>query len=173
LRADYPPRLNRVEVTRLWDAVRPALAAAPVRDGPYLDWRYDTGPSAPYRIALVREGDTLVGLSIVRRPSAEPDPRLGDVRVAVISDLLFHPERRDVALATLAAAETLARDLGADALLCSASHAAVSGALRRRAYFSLPGNVHVLVRQLPESAGGAELAEWWLTRGDSNADDVF
>jgi hypothetical protein len=173
LRAEYPPRLDRDEVSRLWDAVRSALPACPVRDGAYLGWRYDAGPSAPYRLALVREGEALVGLSIVRRPSAEPDPRLGDARVAVISDLLFHPERQDVGLAALAAAETLARDLEADALLCSASHAAVSGALRRRAYFPLPGNVHVLVRRLPEGAGAPTLAEWWLTRGDSNADDVF
>lgn len=173
LRVEYPPRLDADEVTRLWDSVRPGFPTGPVRDGAYLAWRYGTAPFSPYRVAVVREGDTLVGLSIVRRPRAEPDPRLGDVRVSVISDLLFSPERRDVGLTTLAAAETMARDLGADALLCSASHAALSDLLRRRAYAPLPGNVHVLVRGLPEGEATPGLAEWWLTRGDSDADDVF
>lgn len=173
LRPEYPSRLDADEVTRLWELVRSELPAGPVRDGAYLAWRYETGPMSLYRVALVREGDALVGIAIVRRPSAEPDPRLGDVRVAVISDLLFSPERRDIGRATLAAAETLARDLGADALLCSASHEAVGGALRRRAYLSLPGNVHVLVRGLPDGEGAPDLGAWWFTRGDSDADDVF
>ena len=52
--------------------------------------------------------------------------------------------------------------------------AAVRPLLRRRAYLPLPRNVHFMVRM---PAGGPtlpqDLASFWLTRGDSEADEAF
>jgi hypothetical protein len=96
------------------------------------------------------------------------------VRVATASELLAPVDRPRVLRALLAGAETVARSLDADALLCTASHPAAREALRRRAYLPFPGNVHVLVREPPDTAPlPRALAGWWLTRGDSHADEVF
>jgi hypothetical protein len=38
----------------------------------------------------------------------------------------------------------------------------------------VPGNVHFLVREpAGDGATGPGLADWWITRGDSEADEVF
>ena len=74
----------------------------------------------------------------------------------------------------MAGAEDVARQLQADALLVSPSHPAVEAVLRRRMYVGLPGNMYFLTR---DSAGTLmlpdTLADWWLTRGDMEADEVF
>ena len=74
----------------------------------------------------------------------------------------------------LAAAESAAREVEADAVLVSASHASVRPLLRKRGYLPLPGNVHFMVRVPP---GGPTLPttgdRFWLTRGDSEADEAF
>lgn len=160
------------ELNALWLRVRGGLAAASVRDGAYLPWRYASDNA--YELATIRHGTELLGLAVVRRPRDEGDPRLRGIKVATLSDLLFPVDRPDVALATLAAAEQVARRFGADALLCSASHPAITSMLPRRGYVALSGNVHFLVRD-PKGARGlpAALADWWLTRGDANSDDVF
>ncbi len=93
--------------------------------------------------------------------------------MATICELVFPPRRRDIGLAALAAAETAARGLRADALLCSASHPGLHSLLKRRAFLRLPGNVHVMVRELGTTALPVQLQDWWVTRGDSNADEVF
>jgi len=116
----------------------------------------------------------LAGVAVVRRPREEGDPRLSGIKVATLSDMLFLPENRDVALALLAAAERTAHSMGADALLCTASHPAITTLLSRRAYVKLPGNVHFLVRDVKDvHALPKSLTDWFLTRGDANSDEVF
>jgi hypothetical protein len=43
-----------------------------------------------------------------------------------------------------------------------------------QAYVPLPGNLHFLARD-PQGGYGLPnaLGEWWLTRGDGEADEVF
>ena len=169
-----PEEVDLSDCQDLWRRVGSMITATPVRDGAYLCWRYDTSENGPYRLATVREGSRLAGVAVVRRPRAKGDPRLSGIRVATLSELIFQPNRRDVGLATIAAAEQIARHLESDALLCSASHHSVAALLRRRAFLRLPGNVHVLTRNsLGDNKLPPELEEWWLTRGDSNADDLF
>ena len=116
----------------------------------------------------------LAGFAAVRPPRAGGDPRLGGARVATLSELVAPVDRPAVLRALVAGAETVARSLDADALLCSASHPATRDALRRRAWLPFPGNVHLLVREPPGTAPlPRALRDWWLTRGDSHADEVF
>lgn len=163
-------------IDALWLRARAQLTAATVRDARALVDRY--GPAGAGESAYVwvsvsdRVGLTAVGT--VRRPRADGDPRLRGVRVATLSDLLFPADREDAGLAVLAAAEDAARDLGADALLCSASAPVVGRLLRARAYLPLAGNVHFLLRdELPGAAWPGRITDWWLTRGDGEADGVF
>ena len=166
------PELRTGELSRLWARMRRGLAAAPSRDPAFLRARY--GVQGGYRLLGVYEGGVLAGFAAVRPPRADGDPRLGGARVATVSELVAPLDRPAVPRALLEGAETVARSLEADALLCTASHPAARDALRRRAYLPFPGNVHLLLR---EPAGTAplprSLAAWWLTRGDSHADEVF
>jgi GNAT superfamily N-acetyltransferase len=174
--ADAAPEPS--ELDALWRMARGSMAAASVRDARYVRSRYGAGGGAgegtPYGFVTVRERSVLVGLAVVRRPSAHGDLRLGGLRVATLSDVLFSTDRTPVGLAALAGAEALARRFESDALLCSASHSRLRALLPLQAYVPVPGNLHVLARD-PRGACGlpVRLSDWWLTRGDGDADEVF
>jgi hypothetical protein len=161
------PELPAGEARRLWVRARAGVRAAAARDAADLEARYGAGG---YRWIGVRESGGLVALGVLRPPSPGGDPRLGGIAVATLSDLVVPPGRPDAARALLATAELAARGLGADALLCSASHRSLRGPLRRRGYLSTGARVHALLRapglDLPGDAG-----DWWLTRGDGLADE--
>lgn len=162
------------ELDGLWGSVRAGLRAAVVRNAAYLAWRYPATGDSPYRFVVAREGGALVGLGVVRQPSASGDPRLAGIRMATLSDALFPPSRPDVGVAIVREAAAAARRMGADALLCSATHPALRGALRRSGALPFPGNVHFHFRADPKGPAFPDDPDgWWLTRGDSDADGVF
>jgi hypothetical protein len=167
-----PP--ERSELDSLWQRVRSSLRAAGVRDGRYLAWRYHGARAERYRFISARRERSLGGVAVVRRPEANGDPRLRGIRVAVLADLLFPVGDAATGDALVAGVEDVARELHADALLVSPSHPAVEAVLRSRMYVGLPGNMYFLTR---DSAGTLmlpdTLADWWLTRGDMEADEVF
>lgn len=162
------------DVAAAWAACRAGVEAAPSRAEDH--WRrYRGGELGAYAEVVARAGGgRAAGVAAVRAPNAGGEPRLNGIRVATLSDLIAPPADAACVDAVLAAAEAAARAAGADALLCTASHAALGPALRRRAYVPLPGNVHFLLRD-PDAARPLprSLDRWWLLRGDSAADDVF
>jgi ribosomal protein S18 acetylase RimI-like enzyme len=164
--------VDPTETDALWSSVRRGVRTAPARDAHYLRRRYGAGD--PYRFVTARRDERLVGVAVVRRQRAEADARLRGIRVATLSDVLFEPGSEDAGVALVAAAERTASRMGADALLCSASHEAVNRALQRRAFIEAPPNVHLVVRPAPGAPPLSDrLDQWWLTRGDSDADEVF
>jgi ribosomal protein S18 acetylase RimI-like enzyme len=162
------------ELDDLWQRVRRSFRAAGVRDGRYLAWRYHSARAGRYRFITARGNGELKGVAVIRRPEAKGDPRLRGLRVAVLSDLLFPVDDAATGNVLVAGAERVARELHADALLVSPSHPAVEAVLRRRMYVGLPGNMYFLTRDstgtfmLPET-----LPDWWVMRGDMEADEVF
>jgi hypothetical protein len=170
-----PP--SREELDELWRRARADLAASPVRDGLYLRSRFGANGTGAdgncYAFVSVRDAGRLEGVAAVLPPKATSDSRLQGVRVATISDVLVPPGNAAAGLAVLGGVERTARAAGADAILCSTSHPAVSRLLRRQGYVGLPGNVHFLLRDtLDDARWPADLADWWLTRGDGGH-DVF
>lgn len=159
------------EVTGLWGAAREEIPAGPSRDVAQLAVRY---PAKAYVYVMVRAKGKLVGLAIVKRPTESGDPRLRGVRISSLSDVVYAPSDDRVGLALLRGAERAARRLEADALLCSASIAPFNALLRRRVYLPLAATLHVLAR-IPgqKEADPRELGQWWVTRGDSEADGAF
>jgi len=159
----------------LWMRARATLAAAPVRNGTFLSWRYDARPGGPYEAVSVRDKQgQLLGVGVLRKPSEQGDERLRGISVASLSDLLFRADDPTAGTAVLVGVERVARRLGADAVLCSASHPAVTTLLRARAFVRVPGNVHFMVRERPASANlPTSLEQWWVTRGDMSSDEVF
>jgi hypothetical protein len=161
----------------LWARARPTIGAGAVRDGSFLSWRYHARAGAAYEAVAVYKhaGEKhLVAIAVVRRWSDSSDQRLRGIRVATLADILFRGDEPAAGLAALAGAESVARRMGADAILCSAAHPAITSVLRKRAYLRLPGNVHLMLRD-PTGVAGLPLAvdAWWLTRGDANSDEAF
>lgn len=168
---------SRSALDDLWARARPTIFAGAVRDGSFLSWRYHAPAGAVYEAVAVyeREGKrSLVAIAVVRSCSDNSDQRLRGIRVATVADILFRADEPAAGLAALAGAERVAQRMGADAILCSAAHPAITSALRRRAYLRLPGNVHLMLRD-PTGAMGLPLAvdAWWLMRGDANSDEAF
>jgi hypothetical protein len=148
-----------------------------VRNGSFLSWRYDAPAGTAYEAVAVRErtGEKrLVAIAVVRRWRDNSDQRLRGIRLATLSDILFRADEPLAGLAALAGAERMARRMGADAILCSAAHPALTSALRRRAYLRAPGNVHLMLRDPTQAAAlPQQVDSWWVTRGDASSDDVF
>lgn len=162
------------ELDELWRTARKDLAATPVRDATYLIPRYAGDPAALYSFVAVRDSGRLVGTAVARKPKTTSDARLGNLRVATVSDIIFPPARMDVGLAILGAVERSARAAGADALTCMSCHPALTRLLRRQGYVRLGGNVHFFLRDVTgESAWPSDLAAWWLSRGDGESDATF
>ena len=169
------PLPTTAELDRLWLATRDRLPSAVVRDSHYLTHRYGTEADGPYVWLAVRNRGILAGLAILRRPRNDGDPRLRGIRVAALADILYSPDNPAAGLALLGAVERAARSLEADLVLATSASAALRPLLRRQWYFPVSGNVHFLFRDVAgDSTGlGRVLSDWWLTRGDGLADEVF
>jgi len=168
------PNLAAAEIDRLWLRVRCELSAATVRDGAALISRYRESAGVTYRCVTVRRAGELCGLTFVRPPRAEGDPRLAGIRISSLSDVLVAPSDATAQTALFAAAESTAEALGADAALCSLSHASVLPLLKRRGYYPRAGNVHFFLRSRERQAEWpVGLQDWWLTRGDGESDVTF
>lgn len=168
-----PEQLAPEATDQLWQRCRHGIRAAALRNAAQLRAQYATKPGDYLAAAAHDGGQQLAGLAIVRRPREQGDPRLGGIRVATLSELIFPVGQPELGLALLAGAEQLALGMNADALLCSASHASLPPLLRRRGYVRLGGNVHFMLRVPGFDAGAVGLPDWWLTRGDGEADTVF
>jgi len=165
---------DAAELNALWAQMRGSVLCGVVRDSRYLPWRYDISPSGKYSIAAARQRGKLVGLAVVRRPGEESDPRLNGIRVAVISEVLCVHFRPELLCAVLRSADILGAQSNADAILCSTSSDALRSAMRRAGFLRVPENLYFLWRASDAARRlSPELTNWWLTRGDMNADEVF
>lgn len=173
LATDTPETVASAEFDALWRSVRGGIGAGSVRDGAYLSWRYGDRP-AEYSFVTAREGGALAGVAVVRRPREQGDARLRGIRIATIADILFPTQRAGVGAALLHRARRLAHAWNADALLCSGTHPILLRLLRMNGFLKGPANVSFLLRdKTPAGKLPDPLEEWWLTRGDSDADGVF
>lgn len=162
----------------LWETVRSSLTASPVRDGTYLRERYSLEGDGHYTFVEAREGTDLVGFAALRRPGEDGDHRLGGVRVASLSELVFRPGDRAAGLGLIRGAVEGAREVDADAVFCSATDESARDALGRGGFFRIGGNMHLLFRPADgeadrSSATPCGLADWWITRGDGYSDENF
>jgi hypothetical protein len=146
-----------------------------VRDSRYLPWRYDISASGKYGLTAVRRAGELAAIAVVRRPSEQGDSRLNGIRMAVASEVICDLSRPELLHAVLTGCDRLAARFSADAVLCSTSSSELRSVLRRSGYLPAPGNLYFLWRDAAgkESRLSEALSDWWLARGDMNADEVF
>jgi predicted N-acetyltransferase YhbS len=171
----FDPAGNAAELDGLWKNARAGLASTVVRDSRYLIQRYGTEADGTYHWLGVRKAGSLAGMAVLRRPRSDGDARLRGIRVAALADILYAPGDAAAGLALLGAVERTARSLGADAILATTPSPALGSLLRRQWYFPMTGNVHFLLRDVQgdPTALGPSLVDWWLTRGDGSADEIF
>lgn len=169
------PAIAGSELDVLWNEVRTGFPSAVVRDSEYLIRRYGPEQDATYVWLAARNRGVLSGVAILRRPRSNGDPRLRGIRLAALADCVYAPGNAGTGLALLGAVERAARTLGADAILATTPSPALGSLLRRQWYFPMAGNVHFLLRDVQGDATalGPSLADWWLTRGDGSADEIF
>ena len=172
----FDPTASAGDLDRLWQASKGGYRSAVVRNAPYLAWRFaPKSANGAYLWIGVRRRGTLEGVLVLRRPRADGDDRLGGIRVATIADLQYPVDQPATGLALLGAAERAARALGADAILAMTPLPALRSLLSSEWYVPISGNVHFMFRDVAaEKARFAEtLGDWWITRGDGQADEAF
>lgn len=158
---------------QLWRAVGGRFAACLARDQEYLQGRFGKHPDR-YRVLACRQGNRLLAYCIVKTKQFADDPRMGNMKVATIVDCLFDPS----APATLQALmDRVLRTCAGDdvhAVLCTATHAAVTGLLRANGFLAIPGNLNFAFHNRTKSQiQDLPLESWHLMRGDSDADQNF
>ena len=157
----------------LWRHARPSKHAAVIRDAAYLNYRYREAERAAYTTVCARRRDgSLAGVAFVREPRDGTDPRLRGIRIATLSDIVYHEAEPQVAAALVRSAERCAKALGAHAIISSATVPGLSGLLRSRAWIRMPRTFHFSTHDF---VGGdprfpTSLDDWWLTRGDGRSD---
>jgi RimJ/RimL family protein N-acetyltransferase len=153
-----------------WNRMRSHIRFAQTRDAAYVGARYGAADGTVFKSHRV-VGRAGAAFTMVRRPRTEGDERLSGLSVAVLSDIIAPLDAPRLTLAAVRRAEEDARAMGADAMVCSISHASTARLLRRRAWFRIPANLQFLARLKDGSAG--TLDDWWLTRADGNSDEGF
>jgi GNAT superfamily N-acetyltransferase len=174
LRPGRAPLINQPvarDLDALWESARQDLVFAPARSADYLIPRYCATPEMPYEVIGASRNGTLEAMAVLRRPRDQGDPRLAGLRVATVAEVLHRPAAFDGGSAVLNECCRRGRQLGADALLCTTAHRSTIRLLLRSGFVRLSGNVHFLARGLPDPDLTLENA--LLTRGDSDADEVF
>lgn len=161
------------EADALWERSAAKIAASVVRDGKRLRWRFAAAADR-YILIQARQAGALVGWIVLKRPSAEGDPRLGGLRVSAVVDLMFPPDRPEVASTLLGAAEAhLRQDRLAEAMIASTPHAPTRRLLARLGYVEIGGNLHLIVHPSVLSDPAPTFDAWWHARGDGDADQSF
>jgi hypothetical protein len=157
----------------LWQAVSGQFGACLARDQKYLQGRFGRD-SDRYRVFGCRRANRLLGYCIVKTRQFSSDQRMGNMKVGTIVDCLFDPAAPAVFQALLdSVIETCARE-GVDAVLCTASHAAVRRLLRRSGFLAIPGNLNFAFHNRTDvPLQDIPLESWHIMRGDSDADQNF
>lgn len=158
----------------LWKRLASRIGASPVRDAARMRWRF-VSHSEQYFLIEAHDNGDLLGYCVINRPRSTGDPRLAGIRVAPIADLLFPPEQPEVGCALLAAAERwIKKQDVADTIVASSPHAGIRRVLKRSGYIRFPGNLKLVVHPaLFDMGAKVQFGEWWLNRGDCNADEVM
>lgn len=163
-------------IDALWQHVAAGGSCGPARDASYFERRYgrlSERPTERYRVLkLVRQGTTIAWAVIRRASDGQGHPRLRGIRLATLVELVVPSSRPEDGLALIRQAELLAYADGADALLCSVSHASLRRLISSRGFVRVGGSLHLAVRD-PKSGPvlPKDLDEWWITRADGGADE--
>jgi hypothetical protein len=156
--------------TELAERVKGKLGVWVFRDQDYLTSRYGRRMAA-HRLLACRAQGRLLGYCLVKLRQFDNDPRMGNIRMGTLIDLVFDPDQPDVLDALLASALAMCRRERVDVAFCTASLKIVGRHLWRHGFVGIPGTLHAAFHDRSGAAGlDAPLDAWHLMRGDSDAD---
>jgi hypothetical protein len=157
----------------LWARAQRASSCAPARSSAYLRWRYEKGGKGHYSFASAWRGEDMVGLAVLAPPRRADDSRIAGLGIGSVVDLLLDPDCPAALPSLLGVARRWARAANYDALLLTASHLRLRAPLRRAGYFQIPGNIHLMLRDVGGKHGlTTNLDAWMVTRGDAWGDHL-
>jgi len=153
----------------LWDRVHKKFKAMIVRDRRSLEARFGSTMKDHVLLAFRKKGQ-LLGYCIIKLKQFIDDPRMGNLRIVTILDCLFDPDNQNTLHALVQTAVAIAKEQGAHAVVCSASHSAMQASLRKNRFFALPGTLHFAYFDRASVIPATnELQSWHITRADSDA----
>lgn len=160
---DFDPRIDE-----LWERNKPLIRHAQVRTSGYLNWHFRSGMG--WIKVISEENGAINGYAILSAKKFSGDERLRDMKVLSIIDIFWNFDDPHVFTEMLRSIEGLARERGADLLLCSIHEPSAERMLKRSAFFRIPSTVYFAHHcsnaglKLP-----AALDDWFITRGDADA----
>jgi len=149
----------------LWAQVAEAYPFAVDRRPAHMKWRYESHPAFKYEFVSLEDGGKLAGLAVVRLTDDRPP-------VGVVPDLIVDPERPELAKSLFVAAVEHLKSKGACAVRMDIPPRLAEPVLSAP-YACLKWDLKMLVStDDPDLAGMGinEARNWYLTRGDSDAD---
>ena len=153
----------------LWDRVHKKFKAMVVRDRRYLEARFGSTIKDHTLLAFRKKGQ-LLGFCIIKLKQFVDDPRMGNLRMVTILDCLFDPDDQDTLHRLVQTAVAIAKEQGAHAVVCTASHSAIQACLRKNRFFTLPATLHfAYLDRASVIPATNELQSWHITRADSDA----
>jgi hypothetical protein len=164
---------TEAELDNLWLRAQCAGTSSPTRSGAYLRWRYEADGKGHYCFASAWRGHELVGLAVLAPPLRPDDSRIAGLRIGSVVDLVLDSNCSTALPILLGVARRWARAANYDALLLTASHLGLRGQLLRAGYVQMPGNIHLMLRDVGGKNGlSTDLGAWMVTRGDAWGDQL-
>lgn len=155
-------------VDGLWKRNKPFIKHAQVRASGYLNWHFKSRTG--WIKVIGEENGAINGYAILSVKKFSEDERLRDMKVLSIIDIFWNFDQPHVFAGMLRSIERLARERGADMLLCSIHEPSAEKMLKRSAFIRIPGTVHFAYHCSKEGLKlPAALDDWFITRGDADA----
>lgn len=159
------------EHDELWRQMASSCVCAVVRDASYLNWKYIDRPSNRFTCIEIRDGDKLLGISVVM--VSEPN-KTYDYRRGFLVDFVMPLDRVDVILALINESVRVLKSLKVQTVTCHITSEPVRAALKAFGFIDREPRHHFLVavenNQTPFGRRLLQEHNWFLTLGDSDAD---
>lgn len=155
-------------VDELWGRNKTFIKHAQVRTAAYLNWHFKS--QVGWIKVISRKDDEINGYAILSIRKFSEDDSLRDMKVLSIIDIFWNLAQPHVFTGMVRSIENLARERGADVMLCSIHEASSGKMLKRSAFFKIPSTVYFGYHS---SRAGLKLPaifdDWFVTRGDADA----
>ena len=151
----------------LWERVAPAFDFIAERTAPYLEWKYHLVPYVDYDVLEARRDGVLTGFVVLRMTERN------GVKLALLVDLLAHPEDKPTVGALLDAALTWARARDAARMQTFTFDRRLAARLGSKGFFPIASPMQFCLRIHADHVDERffrDTSRWHVTFGDSDQD---
>jgi GNAT superfamily N-acetyltransferase len=157
-----------LSIDELWVRNRSQLSCAQVRRSAYLNWAFRTDRG--WMKLCCSAGGAALGYAIVAIRTFDESQALRGLTVATVVDLFWDFGRPEAARSLLGAAEDLAKEKGAQAVLGSGTDVRARRAFQRSGFIRIPGTAwYGFYSSNPAIRFPPKAQDWYANRGDADA----